>query len=103
MATERVVERTDGVTSERVVERGSTEYVPVERRGSGMGAVMAAIVLIALVAIVGFFLLNMQRQEAAQTEAISGAASSVAESAEGAATAVGDAAQSAAEAINPSN
>ncbi len=95
MATERVTERTDGVTAERTVERdaGGTTYV--ERRGgSGATGLLVAVALIALVAIVAWFLLNANRQEAAETAAISGAAESVAESAEGAANSVADAAKS---------
>ncbi|WP_395670368.1 hypothetical protein [Phenylobacterium sp.] len=94
MATERVTERSDGLTSERVVERdaGGTTYV--ERGGSGMGGVLIGIAVLALVAIVAFFLLSSNRQEAIRTDAVSSAASSVADSAAGAADAVGDAARS---------
>ena len=103
MATERVTERSDGVTSERTVERdrgGGTTYV--ERRGSGIGGVIIGIAVLALVAIIAFFLLNMNRQEALETQAVTGAASSVAESVSGAAESVGNAADSAAGAVNPS-
>lgn len=102
MATERVTDRTDGLTSERTVERnegGGTTYV--ERGGSGVGGVIIGIAVLALVAIIAFFLLNMNRQEAAETQAITGAASSVAESVGGAAESVGDAAQGAAQSVNP--
>lgn len=94
MATERVTERSDGLTNERVVERdaGGTTYV--ERRGSGMGGVIIGIAVLALVAIVAFFLLQSSRNDAIRTDAVSGAASSVAESAGTAAESVGDAAQS---------
>jgi hypothetical protein len=93
MATERVTERSDGLTNERTVERneaGGTTYV--ERGGSGVGGVIIGIAVLALVAIIAFFLLNMNRQEAIETEAVSGAASSVAESVGGAAESVGNAA-----------
>ncbi|MDD3837949.1 MAG: hypothetical protein WCY15_01655 [Phenylobacterium sp.] len=102
MATERVTDRTDGLTSERTVERhdgGGTTYV--ERGGSGIGGVIIGIAVLALVAIIAFFLLNMNRQEAMETQAITGAANSVAESVGGAADSVGDAAQSAAQSVNP--
>jgi hypothetical protein len=103
MATERVTERTDGLTNERTVERneaGGTTYV--ERRGgSGVGGVIIGIAVLALVAIIAFFLLNMNRQEAIETQAVTGAASSVAESVGGAAESVGSAAESAAESVNP--
>jgi len=94
MATERVTERSDGLTNERVVERdaGGTTYV--ERGGSGMGGVIIGIAVLALVAIVAFFLLQSSRNDAIRTDAVSGAASSVAESASSAADSVGDAARS---------
>jgi len=94
MATERVTERSDGLTSERVVERdgGGTTYV--DRGGSGMGGVIIGIAVLALVAIVAFFLLQSSRNDAIRTDAVSGAASSVAESAGSAAESVGDAARS---------
>lgn len=94
MATERVTERSDGLTNERVVERdaGGTTYV--DRGGSGMGGVIIGIAVLALVAIVAFFLLQSSRNDAIRTDAVSGAASSVAESAGTAAESVGDAAQS---------
>ena len=96
MATERVVERNDGVTAERVTERqGDTGTTVIERRGGGMGGILAAVVLVALVAIVGYFLLNMNRQEAVRTDAVTDAAASVADSAEGAANSVADAAKEA--------
>ncbi|MGA0607543.1 hypothetical protein ACO2Q0_16250 [Phenylobacterium sp. VNQ135] len=94
MATERVTERSDGLTNERVVERdgGGTTYV--ERGGSGMGGVIIGIAVLALVAIVAFFLLQSSRNDAMRTDAVAGAASSVADSASSAADSVGDAARS---------
>ena len=94
MATERVTERSDGLTSERVVERdaGGTTYV--DRGGSGMGGVIIGIAVLALVAIVAFFLLQSSRNDAMRTDAVSSAASSVADSASSAADSVGDAARS---------
>ncbi|HEY8617005.1 hypothetical protein [Phenylobacterium sp.] len=100
MATERMTERSDGVMSERVVERdagGGTTYV--ERRGSGMGGVLIGLAVLALVAIVAFFLLSQSRNDAIRTDAVTSAASSVADSASNAAGAVGDAAQS----VTPGN
>jgi hypothetical protein len=95
MATERVTERSDGMTEERVVERdaGGTTYVD-RGGGSGVGGVVIGIAVLALVAIIAFFLLNMNQQDAMRTDAVSGAAQSVAQSAEGAAQSVSDAAQS---------
>jgi hypothetical protein len=96
MATERVTERPDGST-ERVVERDSgTTYV--DRGGSGMGGVIIGIAVLALVAIVAFFLLTQSRNDTLRTSAVTGAASSVAGSASRAADSVGNAAGAA----NPS-
>ncbi|MET0295472.1 MAG: hypothetical protein ABW042_10695 [Phenylobacterium sp.] len=103
MATERVTERSDGLTSERTVERsegGGTTYV--ERGGGGMGGVIVGIAVLALVAIIAFFLLNMNRQEAVRTDAVTGAANSVAQSVGNAADSVGNAANNAADSVNPS-
>jgi len=95
MATERVTERPDG-TTERVVERDSgTTYV--DRGGSGVGGVIIGIAVLALVAIIAFFLLNQSRNDTVRTNAVTNAASSVADSASTAAKNVGDAAQSAAD------
>lgn len=75
MATERITERPDGST-ERVVERdGGTTYV--DRGGSGVGGVIIGIAVLALVAIVAFFLLTSSRNDALRTTAVTGAASSV--------------------------
>jgi hypothetical protein len=96
MTTERVTERTDGTTRERVVERdGGATYV--DRGGSGVGGVIIGIVVLALVAIVAFFLLTESRNDNLRTGAVTSAASSVADSASSAAKNVGDAAQGAAD------
>ncbi len=97
MATERVTERNDGTIRERVVERdgGGTTYV--DRGGSGVGGVIIGIAVLALVAIVAFFLINQSRNDTLRTEAVTGAASTVAESASSAAQNVGDAASSVAD------
>ena len=95
MATERVTERPDG-TTERVVERDSgTTYV--DRGGSGVGGVIIGIAVLALVAIVAFFLLSANRNDSLRTSAVTGAAHSVS----GAADSVGQAADSAAGSVNP--
>lgn len=91
MATERVTERPDGAT-ERVVERG----------GSGLGGVIIGIAVLALVAIVAFFLMTQSRNDTVRTSAVTGAASSVANSASRAADSVGNAAGNAADTANPS-
>ncbi|WP_068877266.1 MULTISPECIES: hypothetical protein [unclassified Phenylobacterium] len=102
MATERVTERNDGMTRERVVERdgGGTTYVDTGR-GSGLGGVLIGIAVLAMVAIVAFFLLQSNRNDAMRTEAVTSAASSVADSAAGAAEGVTSAASQAADAVTP--
>ena len=96
MATERVTERNDGVTSERTVERQDTGGTTVvERRGGGLGGILALVAVVALVAIVAYFLMNMNRQEAAETQAITGAAENVGEAAQDAANSVANAAEKA--------
>jgi len=99
MATERVTETSDGVTRERVIERdaGGTTYV--DKGGSGIGGIIVGIAVLAMVAIVAFFLLQANRNDAIQTEAVSSAASSVADSASTAADSVGNAADRAADAV----
>jgi hypothetical protein len=91
MATERVTERNDGTTRERVVERseGGETYVD---RGSGVGGLILGLAVLALVAVVAFFLLNQSRNDDLRTSAVTGAATSVADSASSAASSVGDAA-----------
>ena len=91
MATERVTERSDGLTSERVVERdaGGTTYV--DKGGSGMGGILIGVAVLALVAIVAFFLLQSNRDDAMRTDAVTSAAASVADSAGTAASNVADA------------
>ena len=83
MATERGTERPDG-TRERVVERDGG----ADRGGSGMGGVIIGIAVLALVAIVAFFLLTQSRNDSLRTSAVTGAASSVSHAADSAAGAV---------------
>ncbi|WP_296600784.1 hypothetical protein [Phenylobacterium sp.] len=103
MATERVTERSDGLTRERVVERdaGGTTYV--DSGGSGLGGVLIGLAVLAMVAIVAFFLLQSNRNDAIRTDAVTSAASSVADSASNAAEGVSSAANKAADAVAPSN
>ncbi|WP_411286662.1 hypothetical protein [Phenylobacterium sp.] len=101
MDTERTTERTDGVTTERTVERGNVGGTTIVERRGGMGGILIGIAVLALVAIVAFFLMNANKNDAMRTEAVSGAASSVAESAAGAAESVGNAASNAADAVTP--
>jgi lipid-binding SYLF domain-containing protein len=96
MATERVTERPDGST-ERVVEReNSPTYV--DRGGSGVGGVIIGIAVLALVAIVAFFLITQNRNDSLRTSAVTGAASSVSHAADN----VGNAASNAANSATPS-
>lgn len=80
MATEHEVRRTDGS-----IERTT-------RSGGNMGAIVALIIGLALVLVIGWFLMNMNRNDAVESNAIAGAAESVGNAAEN----VGDAAGSAA-------
>jgi hypothetical protein len=97
MATERVTERADGTIRERVIERdgGGTTYV--DRGGSGATGVIIGIAVLALVAVIAFFLLNQSHNDNLRTSAVTGAASTVADSASIAAKSVGDAASGAAD------
>jgi hypothetical protein len=96
MATERVTEHPDGST-DRVVERdGGTTYV--DRRGSGAGGVLISIAVLALVAILAFFVMTQNRNDTLRTSAVTGAASSVSHAADS----VGNAASNAANSANPS-
>jgi aspartyl aminopeptidase len=104
MAIERVTERSDGQTTERVIERdvgGGTTIV--EKSGSGFGGIMVGVAVLAMVAIVAFFLLQANRNDALQTQAVTSAASSVADSAATAAEGVSNAANKAADAVTPAN
>jgi hypothetical protein len=101
MAIERVTERNDGLTRERVIERDAgTTYVDAGSR-SNMGGVLIGIAVLALVAIVAFFLLQSNRNDAIRTDAVTSAASSVADSASTAADGVAGAANNVADAVTP--
>jgi hypothetical protein len=96
MPTERTVEHPDGRV-ERITENDpapspAAAPVVVERRsGGGMGGVIALVIGLALVLIIGWFLMNMNRNDAIESNAIAGAAESVG----GAADNIGDAARDA--------
>ncbi|WP_066794101.1 hypothetical protein [Sphingomonas soli] len=92
---ERVTERTDGVTSERVTESHGADTVVVERRGGGAGILIGLAVLI-LVVIGGVYLFNQNARENAKTNAVTAAAESVGDAAKD----VGDAAKDAAKKID---
>lgn len=103
MATERVTERSDGVTTERVVEStpSSGHTTVVERSGGSGAGLLIALAVIAALAIGAWFLMNASRNDAIQTEAVSDAASSVAGSVDSAADAVAGAATQAADSASP--
>jgi predicted lipid-binding transport protein (Tim44 family) len=100
MPTERTVEHPDGRV-ERITENDpapapAAAPVVVESRrggglGGGLGGVIALILGLALVLIIGWFLMNMNRNDAIESNAIAGAAESVG----GAADNIGDAARDA--------
>lgn len=89
MATEHTVKRTDG-SVERTTTTGGSPAV-TDRRGGGMGTIAALIIGLGLVLVIGYFLMNMSRNDTVETNAVAGAAESVGNAAEN----VGDAAGSA--------
>ncbi|MFS2109431.1 hypothetical protein ACCC88_07080 [Sphingomonas sp. Sphisp140] len=91
---ERVTERSDGVTAERVTETGGGGTVVVERGGGGTGLIIGLVLLIAVV-IGAVYLFNANNRENAKTDAVTQAAKDVG----GAAKDVGDAAQDAAKKV----
>ena len=96
MAEERITERDDGVTTERVVEHseGEPHTTVIERRGSGAGWIIAVILIIAVIA--GIYLFSQANQtEAIQADAVEEAAGQVGDAAQQ----VGDAAQEAADTV----
>jgi hypothetical protein len=97
MAIERVTERSDGTIRERIIERDGEGPIYVDRGGSGIGGVIVGIAVLALVAIIAFFLLDQSRNDNLRTHAVTSAASTVADSAAGAAKSVADAASTAAD------
>ena len=76
MPTEREVQHPDGRV-ERITETSAAPTTVVERRGSGMGAIVALIVGLLAVLVIGYFLMNMNRSDAVKDNAIAGAAESV--------------------------
>lgn len=91
MTTERTVEHPDGRV-ERISESSAAPTTVVERRsGSGMGAIVALIVGLLAVLVIGYFLMNMNRNDAIESNAVAGAAESVGNAADN----IGDAARDA--------
>lgn len=94
---ERVTERTDGVTAERVTESdGGSGTVIVERSGGGGAGLLVGLVLLIAVVIGAVYLFNQNSRENAKTDAITSAAKDVG----GAAKDVGDAAKDAAKKVD---
>jgi len=87
MDEERITERVDATGNvERTVERDRSTT------GSGGGGVMWVIVALIAVAVVAYFLVNMNQSETRKDDAVAGAAKDVGEAAKD----VGDAAEEAA-------
>jgi uncharacterized protein HemX len=90
---ERVTERTDGVTTERVSETSAgPSTVVVERRGGGAGLLIGLALLIAVI-IGGFYLYNQNARENLKTDAVTDAAKSVGDAADDVGGAAKDAAK----------
>ncbi|HEX2559624.1 hypothetical protein [Phenylobacterium sp.] len=94
MTTERITERKDGEITERVVERDMGGATTVVQGGPGIGGILIGVAALALVLIIGFFLMNASRNNDRKTEAVTSAVSDVADSTAGAVKSVGDAAES---------
>ena len=76
MPTEREVQHPDGRV-ERITETSAAPTTVVERRGSGMGAIVALVIGLLAVIVIGYFLMNMNRNDAIESNAVAGAAESV--------------------------
>ena len=78
MSTERTVEHPDGRV-ERITEndRAPAPTIVERRSGGGMGGIVALIIGLALVLIIGWFLMTMNRNGAIESNAVAGAAESV--------------------------
>lgn len=96
MTEEKITERDDGVTKERVVERNENDghTTIVERRGGGAGWAIAAVMVVGI-AIGAYFFMQSDARDAIQAEAVTDAAESVGD----AAGEVGEAAQEAGDAL----
>lgn len=90
MPTERTVEHPDGRV-ERITETSAAPTVVERRGGGGMGAIVALVIGLLAVLVIGYFLMNMSRNDAVESNAIAGAADSVGNAADN----IGDAARDA--------
>lgn len=91
MADERITERDDGVTRERVVETSNADRTVVVERSGGGGAMIIGIVLLIAVLVGAYLLFQANDREAAETDAVTEAAGQVGEAAQQ----VGDSAEQA--------
>lgn len=94
MTTERITERTDGASTERVVDRDVGGATTVVQGGPGVGGILMGVAALALVLFVGLFLMNASRNNDRKTEAVTSAVSDVADSTSGAVRSVAAAAES---------
>ncbi|MDV3457029.1 hypothetical protein RZN05_08550 [Sphingomonas sp. HF-S4] len=90
---DRIVERTDGVTSERVTETSNPSTVVVERRGGSGGALLIGLAVLVLVVLGGLYLVNQNQRENVKTDAITSAAKDVGDAAKDVGGAAKDAAK----------
>lgn len=87
MTTERRVEHPDGTVEH--VSTADHQTVVTERSGGGGLGILGIVIALIAVAVIGYFLLNMNRSEQVESNAIAGAAESVGNAAEN----IGDAAE----------
>lgn len=80
MATQQTTERDDGVTTERTTTIQDNGAAAPARSGGATGLI-ATIAIIALLAIVGYFLWQANNREAVETDAVTNAAENVGEAA----------------------
>lgn len=75
---DRIVERTDGVTAERVTETDSSPSTVVVERSGGSGAgLLIGLAVLVLVVIGALYLINQNNRENVKTDAITSAAKDV--------------------------
>jgi uncharacterized protein HemX len=91
---DRIVERTDGVTAERVTETDSAPSTVVVERSGGSGAgLLIGLAVLVLVVIGALFLINQNNRENVKTDAVTDAAKSVGDAAKDVGGAAKDAAK----------
>jgi hypothetical protein len=88
MATERVTERRDRTRGQPAAERDAAD----QPRGARIREVIGGMAILALVAVIAFYLLNQSRHDYLRVSAVTGAAATVAGSPSTLARNVGDAA-----------